>query len=94
MKITDTECRSARTLLNWSVSRLASAASVSLRDIDDFELERCVPKAATLDTIRRALEAVGTVFLSDDDVRLRTAPFEVKTLKLRSSSLHATAGAM
>ena len=52
-----------------------------------------MPKAATLDTIRRALEAVGAVFLSDDDVRLRTAPFEVKTLKLRSSSLHATAAA-
>ena len=38
--ITATQCRCARTLLRWSVSNLSSAASVSQREIDDFELER------------------------------------------------------
>jgi predicted transcriptional regulator len=41
MMITASQCRSARTLLSWSVGRLASSASVRERDIDDFELERC-----------------------------------------------------
>src|SRR5207248_6300347 len=71
MMITAAQCRSARTLLSWSVSRLASAASVSQCEIDDFELERCVPKTPTLHTIRRALEAGGMVFLPRDDVRAR-----------------------
>ena len=38
--ISASQCRSARTLLRWSVSKLASAASVSESAIDDFELER------------------------------------------------------
>jgi hypothetical protein len=38
--ITATQCRCARTLLRWSVTKLSSAASVSQCDIDDFELER------------------------------------------------------
>jgi transcriptional regulator with XRE-family HTH domain len=71
MMITAPQCRSARTLLNWSVSKLASASTVSESDIDDFELERRLPNAAILDTIRRALEALGVVFLADNDVRLR-----------------------
>ena len=78
MMITAAQGRSARTLLNWSLSRLASAASVSRSDIDDFELERCVPKAATRETIQRALEAAGVVFLHHDDVRLRAAASEVR----------------
>ena len=53
--ITATQCRCARTLLRWSVSKLSSAASVSQCDIDDFELERREPSAITADAIRRAL---------------------------------------
>jgi hypothetical protein len=45
----------------WSVSKLSSAASVSQRDIDDFELERRQPRAITNDAIRRAFENVGGV---------------------------------
>jgi transcriptional regulator with XRE-family HTH domain len=71
--ITAAQCRSARTLLGWSVNKLASAASVSDRVIDDFELERRLPEMATLDAIRRAFEEVGVVFLPDDDVQLRAA---------------------
>jgi transcriptional regulator with XRE-family HTH domain len=70
LMITAAQCRSARTLLTWSVSKLASAASVSDSDIDDFELERRLPAAATLDAIQRAFEEVGVKFLGNDDVRL------------------------
>jgi hypothetical protein len=59
--ITATQCRCARTLLRWSVSKLSRAASVSQCDIDDFELERRQPRAITNDAIRRAFENVGGV---------------------------------
>jgi hypothetical protein len=70
--ISATQCRCARTLLRWSVSKLSSAASVSEGAIDDFELERRQPSTITTDAIRRAFEAVGVVFLRQDDVQLRS----------------------
>jgi hypothetical protein len=70
--ITATQCRCARTLLHWSVSKLSSAASVSPSAIHDFELERRQPNAITTDAIRRAFEDVGVVFLPQDDVQLRS----------------------
>jgi transcriptional regulator with XRE-family HTH domain len=71
--ITAAQCRAARTLLSWSVNKLASSASVSESAIDDFELERRQPDGATVDAIQRALADVGVEFLPGDDVRLRTA---------------------
>jgi len=65
------QCRSARTLLGWSLNKLSSAASVPESVIDDFEVERRCPNAAALDVIRRAFEDVGVVFLRNDDVRMR-----------------------
>jgi transcriptional regulator with XRE-family HTH domain len=70
--ITATQCRFARTLLRWSVSKLSSAASVSQSAIHDFELERRQPSTTTTDAIRRAFEGVGVVFLPKDDVQLRS----------------------
>jgi len=70
--ITAAQCRSARTLLRWSVSKLSSAASVSESAIDNFETERCQPNATTTNAIRRAFEGVGVVFLPQDDVQLRS----------------------
>jgi len=60
--ISASQCRSARTLLRWSVSKLAGAASVSESAIDDFELERRQPNAITAEAIQRAFEDVGVVF--------------------------------
>lgn len=71
--MTAAQCRSARTLLGWSVAKLAAAASVSESLLDDFELERSAPEPAAVDQIRTALEAVGVAFLPADDVRLRPA---------------------
>jgi transcriptional regulator with XRE-family HTH domain len=71
--ITAAQCRSARTLLGWSVNKLASAASVSDRVIDDFELERRQPEMTSLEAVQRAFEEVGVVFLPGDDLQVRTA---------------------
>ena len=70
-RISAAQCRSARTLLGWSVNKLASAASVAETAIDDFEMERRQPDLATLDALRRILEDAGVEFLPLDDVRLR-----------------------
>ena len=70
--ITATQCRCARTLLRWSVSKLSRAASVSESDIDDFELERRQPSTIATNAIQRAFEGVGVVFLPQDDVQLRS----------------------
>jgi transcriptional regulator with XRE-family HTH domain len=76
--ITATQCRSARTLLTWSIGKLASAASVTESAVNTFELERQEPDAATANAIQRVLEDVGVEFLSVDDVRLRTEPSTVR----------------
>jgi predicted transcriptional regulator len=76
--ITAAQCRSARTLLSWSVGKLASAASVSENAIHDFELERQALDAATADAVQRAFEDVGMEFLPVDDVRLRADPSAVR----------------
>ena len=70
--ISASQCRCARTLLRWSVSKLSSAASVSESAIHDFELERREPSAITADAIRRAFEDVGVEFLPQDDVQLQS----------------------
>jgi hypothetical protein len=76
--ISAAQCRWARALLGWSITKLASSASVSASAIDDFEAERRAPMPAVAGPIRRAFEPVGVVFLPGEDVRLRSgAQFEV-----------------
>jgi transcriptional regulator with XRE-family HTH domain len=91
--ISGAQCRSARALLGWSVSKLASAASVSACAIDDFEAERRAPVPAVAGPIRRAFEPVGVAFLSGEDVRLRPKPlFEVAGDSRPHSRRHKPAG--
>jgi hypothetical protein len=71
--ITAAQCRSARTLLSWSLSKLASAASVPANVIDSFEMERQRPDAATIGALQRTFEDMGVEFLPNDDVRVRAA---------------------
>ena len=65
--------RSARTLLSWALSKLASAASVPANVIDSFEMERQRPDAVTIGALQRVFDDVGMEFLPDDDVRVRAA---------------------
>jgi hypothetical protein len=71
--ITAAQCRSARTLLSWSVNKLAIAASAAETAINEFELERQYPDVPTLGAIQRAFEDVGIIFLPDGDVQMRPA---------------------
>jgi transcriptional regulator with XRE-family HTH domain len=79
--ISASQCRCARTLLRWSVSKLSSAPSVSESAIDDFELERRQPSAITTHAIRRAFEDAGVVFLPQDDTRSKGSPRAGATLR-------------
>ena len=87
MMITAAQCRCARTLLSWSVPKLASAALVRESDIDDFELERRLPNTAVLDAIRHALEGAGMEFFADDDVRLRACPLWSPVIARKAAAL-------
>jgi ribosome-binding protein aMBF1 (putative translation factor) len=61
------QTRAARGWLGWSQEELAKRANVSLSTVRDHEKGRHVPIAATLDAMRRAIEAAGIRFLNLDD---------------------------
>lgn len=60
------ECRAARALLRWTISRLAEAAQVAETTISFFEQERRQPMRANALRIRQVLEDAGVIFLDDE----------------------------
>lgn len=75
--ITPAQCRAARALLDWSQQRLAEVAKIGNATIRNFEGGKSEPQTATLDVLRRALEAAGVIFIDENGegagVRLRKA---------------------
>ena len=73
--ITPAQCRAARALLEWSQQELARRARVGVVTVHQLESRISEPRSATLDVIRRALEAAGVVFIDENGggpgVRLR-----------------------
>lgn len=73
--ITSAQCRAARGLIDWSQQQLADAAKVGVVTVRQFEGGGSQPRNATLDVIRRALEAAGVEFIAENGggagVRLR-----------------------
>lgn len=63
--ISPPQCRAARALLSWSQQELAHAARVGVVTVRQFESGGTTPRAATLDVMKRALEAAGVTFISD-----------------------------
>ena len=73
--VTPEQCRAARGLLGWSQQALARHARVGIVTIHQLETGLSQPRRATLDVIRRALEAAGVEFIDENGggpgVRLR-----------------------
>jgi transcriptional regulator with XRE-family HTH domain len=73
--LTAAQCRAARGLLDWSQQGLAEKARVGIVTIRQLEAGVTEPRRATLDVVRRALEAAGIEFIDENGggpgVRLR-----------------------
>jgi transcriptional regulator with XRE-family HTH domain len=73
--ITAAQCRAARGLLDWSQLDLAKQAGVGIVTVRQLEASTHEPRRATLDVVRRALEAGGVEFIDENGggagVRLR-----------------------
>lgn len=63
--MTPEQSRAARGWLDWGQAELASAASVSLSTVRDYEKGRRVPIANNLAAMKAALEARGIGFVDD-----------------------------
>ena len=74
---TPAQCRAARGLIDWSQMDLAERAGVGIVTIRQLEAGNHEPRRATLDVVRRALEAAGVEFIDENGggagVRLRKA---------------------
>jgi transcriptional regulator with XRE-family HTH domain len=75
--LTPAQCRAARGLIDWSQLELAERAEVGIVTIRQLEAGNHAPRRATLDVVRRALEAGGVEFIDENGegagVRLRKA---------------------
>jgi transcriptional regulator with XRE-family HTH domain len=73
--LTAAQCRAARGLLDWSQLDLAKKAGVGIVTVRQLEASTHEPRRATLDVVRRALEAGGVEFIDENGggagVRLR-----------------------
>jgi transcriptional regulator with XRE-family HTH domain len=82
--ISSAQCRAARGLVGWSQQELAKNAGVGTVAIHQLESGTSQPRRATLDVVRRALEAAGVEFIDENGggagVRLRK-PSEAKPKK-------------
>ena len=69
------QCRAARGLIGWNQHELAEKAGVGIVTVHQLEAGLSRPRRATLDVIRRALEAAGVEFIDENGggpgVRLR-----------------------
>jgi transcriptional regulator with XRE-family HTH domain len=78
--ITASQVRAARGLLGWPLHPLIEASGVAKSTLIRFEAEAVVPRAATIDAIRTALEGAGVEFIPENGggpgVRLKQASRE------------------
>ena len=74
--MTPAQCRAARGLLDWTQDELAAKAAVSVVTVRNFEKGRSSPQRATLEVVRRALEAGGVELTNGGQpgVRLKARP--------------------
>jgi len=76
--ISSAQCRAARGLLDWSQQELAEKAGVGVVTIRQLETGGHRPRRATLDVVKRCLEAGGVEFIAENGggagVRLSKSP--------------------
>jgi transcriptional regulator with XRE-family HTH domain len=73
MDISPAQVRAARALIDWSQQQLAEVAEVGLSTVADFERGRRKPIRASLNAIRRTLEAAGVEFTNGGQPGVRLA---------------------
>ena len=61
--MTPAQVRAARALIDWSQQRLADVSNIGVATIRNFEGGKSAAQNATLDVLRRALEAGGVEFI-------------------------------
>jgi transcriptional regulator with XRE-family HTH domain len=64
--ITPAQCRAARGLLDWTQQDLAHRAGVGIVTVRQVESGITQPRRATLEVIRRTLEAAGVQFIDEN----------------------------
>jgi transcriptional regulator with XRE-family HTH domain len=64
--ITSAQCRAARGLLDWTQQELADRAGLGIVTVRQFEAGLNEPRRATLEVIKRALEAAGVEFIDEN----------------------------
>jgi len=73
--MTPAQCKAARAIIEMTQPNLAELADVGLSTVVDFEKERRVVAAPSIDAIREALESAGVEFIAENGggagVRLR-----------------------
>jgi transcriptional regulator with XRE-family HTH domain len=72
--MTPAQCRAGRGLIRWNQDDLAREAAVSVVTVRNFENEKVVPQRATIDVMRRALEAAGVEFTNGSQPGVRATP--------------------
>ena len=77
-RITPSQCRAGRGLLNWSQPDLAKRCGMHKQTISNFEAERSTPSNTSLELMTRTLENGGVEFGLDNGVSLPS----VKHIKL------------
>ena len=64
--ISPAQCRAARSLLDWSQQKLADEAGVGVVTVRQLEAGTHQPRHATLQVVRRCLEAAGVEFIDEN----------------------------
>ncbi len=90
--ITGPQCKAARTLIELSRERLSSFSGIEIGVIELFERKLDTPDDTILESLQKALEDAGAVFIAENGggigVRLKFTRSEAK----RISALEAEGG--